>query len=89
MGRPLAYGQDCRKLEPPPADIWELKTEDVRLVGWAPRRTCLIVVRGCMKKNLQKFKDYGPLVQAARDFRDGLDLDPPKAIRGVALNDVF
>lgn len=89
IGRPLAYGRDCRKLDPLTADIWELKTEDVRIVGWAPRPACFIAVCGCMKKDLPKFKDYAPLIQAARDFREALDLDPPKAMQGVVLNEVF
>lgn len=88
-GLPLAYGQDCRKLDPMVAAVWELKTEDVRLIGWAPRKSTFLVVCGCMKKHLTKFKDYAPLISETQTFRDALDLDEPKAITGVTLNAVF
>lgn len=89
VGRPMVYGRTHRKLEPFPSHIWELKTDDVRLIGWFVARATYIVVAGTMRKSLPRFKDYRPFLDSAEVFRSGLDLDAPKMITGVTLNDIL
>ncbi len=89
IGRPMAYSVDYRKLEPLTQHVWEFKTPDVRLIGWVPKKANIILVRGELKNNLKKFKDYAPYVADVVVFRDALDLDPPKYITGVRANDIL
>ena len=90
IGRPMAYSVDYRKLDPPVlAHVWELKTQDVRLFGWFAKRGHFVIVCGELKDNLPKRSDYMPYIQKVISFRDVLDLDEPKALRGVTYNDIF
>ena len=89
IGRPMAYGQQYKKLDPLAQHVWEIKTPDVRLIGWFARKSCFIVVRAEMKKQLLQFKLYQPLIQSTVAFRTALDLDPPKEIAGVRHDDVL
>lgn len=89
VGRRLAYGSGYHPLDPLSAHVWELKTPDVRLFGWFPKRCHLVVVCGELKENLRKISDYTPHVGKVVAFRDALDLDEPKAVTGVRQNDVL
>lgn len=89
MKRPMRYGQDDRKLDPLIHHVWELKTEDVRLIGWFPCRATFIIVRGEMRKNLKPFSRYKPLIQDVVTFRNSLDVDEPKMLTGATHNDVL
>jgi hypothetical protein len=89
VGKPLAYSVDRRKLEPLAQNVWELKTADVRIFGWVPRKACFIVVDGEPKGKVSRFRFYAPYVQAVVAFRDQLDLDHPKAIGGMDYNALF
>jgi len=87
-GEPLAYGHRCRKLEPIARGVWELKTTDVRIFGWFPKRATFLMVCGEMKVRLPHFKAYQPYVAHVVTFRDHLDLDDPKALTG-GIRDVL
>ena len=87
--RPLRYGQDDRKLDPLNRHVWELKSEDIRLVGWFPARATFVAVCGGMRKDLKPFRAYTPLIDKACSFRDVLDLDPPKMLIGNTHADVL
>lgn len=87
--KPMMYGQDDRKLDPVHAHVWELKTEDVRLIGWFPCKATFVIVCGELKKNLRSFKDYAPYVARAVIFRDLLDLDEPKMLTGATHSHVL
>jgi hypothetical protein len=88
-GRPMAYSLDYRKLDPLTQHIWELKSIDVRLIGWFPRQATFVAVCGRLKKDIPRARLYGPCIQHAVWFRDNLDLDLPKFISGVNHNDVL
>ena len=88
-GRPLAYGSGYHPLDPLPKWIWELKTADVRLIGWFARRATFVVACGAFKRNLLKRAHYTPHIEHAVSFRHGLDLDPPKAVTGVSRHAVL
>lgn len=89
VGSPMAYSVHCRKLQPLNRHTWELKTEDVRVLGWFPRRTIFIAVGGDLKKNLRDWDAYTPHIENVVDFRTNLDLDEPKWITGVTISEVL
>ena len=89
IGRPLAYDQQRKKLDPLGQHVWELKTEDVRLIGWFPRRKSFVVVCGQMKRDLLKAKLYAPCIRHTVWFRENLDLDEPKSVTGVRHDDIL
>jgi hypothetical protein len=82
-GRPLAYDLKYKKLDPVGNHVWELKTEDVRLIGWFPRPRHFVIVVGEMKVNLKRAADYKPYIENAVNFRTQLDLDEPKSVLGA------
>jgi hypothetical protein len=89
IGRRLAYGSGYHPLDPLSANVWELKSPDVRLFGWFPRRRYLVVVCGELKENLRKISDYTPHIRKVVAFRDALDLDEPKTVTGVRQDEVL
>lgn len=89
IGRPMAYSVNYRRLEPLHQNVWELKTVDVRIFGWLTRKRHFLAVCGDLKDNLTSGKLYKPHIKNVFDFREGLNLDEPKAIPGVVANDVL
>jgi hypothetical protein len=88
-GRRLAYGSTYHPLDPYASHVWGLKTPDVRLFGWFPKRRHLVIVCREFKDNLKKFSAYAPYIQQVVEFRNTLDLDEPKAVAGVSENEVL
>lgn len=69
--------------------VWEMRTNALRLFGWAPCVNHAVVVQGeavdaCHDSNLYQ----GHRNQTIR-FRDALDLDEPKFLTGMDVDDVF
>jgi hypothetical protein len=89
IGRRLAYGSSYHPLDPLASHVWEFKTPDIRLFGWFPRRRHFVIVCGELKDNLKKRADYAPYIAGVVAFRDGLDLDEPKAVTGVRQDEVL
>lgn len=81
-GDPMAYGKDCRKLDPLNRHVWELKTTDVRIFGWFPRIATFVMVGGAMRADLTDFASYKPHIDRVVRFRSALRLDEPKALEG-------
>jgi hypothetical protein len=89
IGRPLVYDAQRKKLNPVNKHVWELKTHDVRLIGWFPRKRCFVIVCGRLKSEIPHARLYTPCVSLVNWFRDQLDLDEPKAIMGVRYGDIL
>lgn len=89
IGRPLVYDQQRKKLDPIGQHVWELKTEDVRLIGWFPKKKNFVVVCGQMKRDLRNRKLYTPCILHTVWFRQNLDIDEPKSITGVHHDDIL
>lgn len=81
LGRPLNYGRDHRRLEPHADQVWELKSEDLRLFGWYVREEMFVVVEGHMRKELRPKSAYTPVIERVVAFRAALDMDEPKTWR--------
>jgi len=69
--------------------VWELKTADLRIFGWFPRRNCFIAVNGC---HAAKVKQIHGLYGAFRDevvrVRNALPIDEPY-VTGEDYHDVI
>lgn len=89
IGRPMIYDQHRKMLDPFRLSVWELKTEDVRLIGWFPQKKNFVIVCGQMKKDLRQFSLYAPCICHTVWFRARLDLDEPKCVEGVRPSDVL
>ncbi len=89
IGKSLAYGSEYHPLDPLASHVWELKTPDIRLFGWFPKRRHFVIVRWQLKDCLKKHSDYAPYVREVVEFRNALDLDEPKAVVGVTRNEVI
>ena len=89
VGNVLPYGHRLHKLDPLASHIWELKTVDVRIFGWFPRRGTFVAVTGAMKDHLTTNASYEPCVTRVRAFRDDLPLDEPKYLTGMRINEIL
>jgi len=69
--------------------IWELRTIDLRLFGWFPKRDVFIAVSAHTAKSVKDGNLYPRLVEEAVAFRDRLDLDEPKFVEGDDPNGVI
>ena len=66
-------------------DVWELKTDDLRLFGWMYRpKQFIIASHGYADdyKDPTKIKNYADDVRAVMEARDTLPLDGPKLVKG-------
>ena len=76
---PLNYNTTHRDLD---QYVWEIKTADVRLLGWFPRKSTFFIVLGEFKDKLLRAKFYRPYIQTVVEFRANLCLDDPKFLMG-------
>jgi hypothetical protein len=76
----MGYDVDYKKLDPLRQHVWELKTPDVRVLGWFAKKRYFVAVCGELKDKIPKAKMYAPYVQSVVNFRENLDLDIPKAV---------
>ncbi len=66
-------------------DVWELKTDDLRLFGWMYQpKQFIIASHGYADdyKDPTKIKNYADDVRAVMEARDTLPLDGPKLVKG-------
>lgn len=76
-------GRDLHEMWPHHHDVWELKTVDVRLIGWfyAPKKFVCVYIdsKGRMEELKAQGTDlYEIYRNSTKRFRDELDIDPPK-----------
>lgn len=70
--------------------VWELKTADLRIFGWFPRKNFFIAVEGCCTAKLKEFPSlYGGFRDFVVQCRDRLPLNEPKFVAGVDYNEVI
>ena len=63
--------------------VWELKTDDIRVFGWFPRKDCFV---GAVADDATRIKTlklyYGYANVTTKRFLAALDLDHPKCVLG-------
>jgi hypothetical protein len=85
-GAPINKGPMFQEMKyPKDNDVWELKTDDLRLFGWMHQPKIFIVAAHGYTddyKDPTKIKDYADDVRAVMRSRDAFPLDHPKFVKG-------
>lgn len=84
-GKPMAHGRMFQDMRPRSAEVWELKTADLRIFGWMYRPRKFIAVQGGYTDDYKpptKIKDYGDDRDAVIKARNELPLDGNKSVTG-------
>ena len=76
--RRLQDGFDYKLLQLSPLPVYELRTQDVRLFGFAIGRGEFCVVFACLKRILRNREDYNSLVAMVTQFVKNLKIPSPK-----------
>ena len=69
--------------------IWELKTEDVRIFGWAPEKDVFICCFGDSADQIKLQNGYGRYIALTAHARNELNLDEPKSVISEEPSDVI
>jgi hypothetical protein len=85
---PLTYGEQFKPLYSRGQGVWELRTSDVRVFGWFPMRDHFVGVAANDATFIKERSLYKGYIGEVVRFRNGLDLDQPKFIRGEEAKDV-
>lgn len=92
-GERMNYGPDFKVLDPRSDGknygIWELKTPDLRVFGWFFQKDIFIVSEVVLADFLKKMNNYNRHVEFAVQYRDKLELDPPKYLQTMEYADVI
>ncbi len=81
-GQPLAYGRQLKPLVHHGDGVWELKTADLRIFGWFPKKDHFIAVRVLTAEHVKQHNLYHGLVGEVRRAIEVMPLDEPKFIPG-------
>lgn len=73
----------------PNYDIWELKTDEVRIFGWVPQKDAFVCCFGDSKDTIQMKGSYGGYITQTKYTRDKMNLDEPKYVTGRNYTDVI
>lgn len=85
-GKEMRYSRQIKDLMPRSAEVWEMKTADIRIFGWIYRPCKFIAVFGDyadLYKGKNVTRSYQEAVRRVVIARDALDLDPPKYAEGT------
>lgn len=88
-GGPLEYDRRFKpwdKASEP--GVWYLKTADLRIFGWFPRKDCFIATHADTAQRIKDHGLYAGYVGSVVRSRDALPLDEPKFINGANPDDV-
>lgn len=69
--------------------VWELKTDDVRIFGWVPKRDVFICCYGDGKQTIVNYDSYGRYAAQTDYVRRQMDLDEPKYLETERYTDVL
>jgi len=82
-GDRISYGTQFKPLTHIVDGVWELKTADLRVFGWFPRKDCFVGVVADDATRIKALKlYYGYANVTTKRFRAALDLDNPKCVLG-------
>lgn len=89
-GARMNFDRRFKKLSwTPDIFVWELKTPDIRIFGWVPKRDHLICTFGDSKDEIELRNKYGRYIAQTSYVRQQLDLDSPKCIESKEYDDVL
>ncbi|MCR9193985.1 MAG: hypothetical protein NXH88_04585 [Hyphomonas sp.] len=87
-GQPLAYPREFHEIYWRGEGFWELRTPDVRIFGFFPRKDCFVCTDIADKNLIEKYKLTSQYVEQGKRRRGLLDLDEPKWIESTEPHDV-
>jgi hypothetical protein len=87
-GEALTFGHRFKPLNPSSNGVWELKTPDLRIFGWFKQKDHFIAVVADLAENVKKNALYAAYRREVVQFRNALNLDPPKFVPGENPHDV-
>lgn len=88
-GKPMSVGRQFKRMRPHERDVFELRTDDLRIFGWFPAKNIFIAVVGDFMENTHGhdlYPGYRDLVVREREL---IDLDEPKWQPGASEYDVI
>lgn len=90
LGEDMAAETMFRKLRSNPEHfVWELKTDDIRVFGWAPRKDHFICCFGDLADEIKRSNAYGRYIALTVRTRQLLELDEPKVVGRTEYRDVI
>ena len=81
-GEPLMIDRQFKNLRPLTHDIWELKTGDLRLIGWFYKKDQFLCDAANTAQIMKDHNLYPGMIAEVVRFRNLLDLDEPKFVPG-------
>lgn len=81
-GTNLDFWERSHSMRPEDPGIWELKTPDVRLIGWFHLRLTFVIAEADTAFRMKKYMLYQGYRESAVRRRNALDLNEPKFITG-------
>ena len=81
-GEPLTFERQFNPINPIGEGVWELKTADLRILGWFAVQDCFVGVVGDTAERVKRHGLYAGYRGEAVRFREALPLDEPKFVEG-------
>ncbi|MDZ4841998.1 MAG: hypothetical protein SH859_07635 [Hyphomicrobium aestuarii] len=88
-GAILTFGHSFNPIRHVAGGVWELKTADLRVFGWFPKKDHFIGHAANLAQAIKDGNLYNGYAGEVAYFRDRLDLNDPKFIPGDNPNDVI
>ena len=89
-GQHFSNDRRFKKLSRLPEEfIWEIKTDEVRVFGWVPKKDVFICCYGDSKDRIEVQLSYGRYIAQTIYVRNLMDLDEPKCLTSGSYKDVI
>ncbi len=69
--------------------VWEIKTDDIRIFGWVPKRDVFICCFGDSADEIKLFDRYSAYIAKTSFVRKNMNLDEPKCCKSKEYDDVI
>lgn len=79
-GKALNIGVDFKHMHPHQDEVWELRTDDVRIFGWFAHEHAFVGVVADASDRVHEFGLHAPYLREVVRVRNELDLDNPKFV---------
>jgi hypothetical protein len=90
IGEPILLDRRFKKLARTPSfDVWEIKTDDVRIFGWFPQKDVFVCCFGDLATDVKVKNKYDRYMSQVKYFMDRLPLDEPKSVQSKEYTDVL
>jgi len=81
-GFPFDADDELKRLKPIEECVWEIKSDDLRILGWFPARDYFIAHIGKLKEELLEYDDYKPHIDEIVAYRKTLITTLPDHVYG-------